>query len=251
MLEIRNPHSVLAALKTRPKDVNQIFISSKISEAGDDSWTEISHIAKTRGVPISQPQKISQHQSSGRHFGNYAIISAKSACDLKTLFQHQTPNASSSQHEIWIGLDCIQDPQNLGSIFRTAAFFGIRGIVMPLDRSAPLTATVYDVSAGGVEHVLFTIETNFRRALESAKEAGLWVLGTSEHARQNFDYFLTLDKGAPRRKWLLVLGNEEKGLRRLTLEACDMVGKIQSYGLGSSLNVAVTTAICLSKMITG
>ena len=144
---------------------------------------------------------------------------------------------------LWLALDAIQDPHNVGSIFRTAAFFGVRGVVMTADRAAPLSAVVYDVASGGVEAVPFAVETNLRRALEAAKAAGLWILGSSEHAERG------VDAVARDRPWLLVLGNEEGGLRRLTLETCDEVCRIAPGGDAvTSLNVAVAAGILIAAL---
>lgn len=143
---------------------------------------------------------------------------------------------------LWLALDTLQDPQNVGAIFRTAGFFGIRGIVLSRDRSAPLNGTVYDVSAGGVEAVPFCVVPNLSRALDQARKHGLWRLGTSERAKEPLESIL------PDRPWLVVLGNEEKGLRRLTLDNCDVVCGIPSRGAVTSLNVSVAAAVVISHL---
>ena len=151
---------------------------------------------------------------------------------------------------MWLALDQIQDPHNVGSIFRSAAFFGVRGILLTSDRAAPVAAVVHDTASGGVEQVPFAVEVNLARGLEQAKQAGLWVLGSSEHDGRAVD----LDRVPRDRDWLLVVGNEESGLRRLTLETCDDVCRIPSRGgpgsLGS-LNAAVAAAIMLAHLSEG
>ena len=125
---------------------------------------------------------------------------------------------------VWLALDSIQDPRNVGAIFRSAAFFGVRGVVMGEDRSASLTSVTYDTASGGLETVPFALETNLRRTLEVAKDVGLWVLGTADGAADSI-------ADVPRdRDWLVVVGNEERGLRRLTLEACDAICAIGPGG---------------------
>ena len=144
---------------------------------------------------------------------------------------------------LWLALDCLQDPQNLGAIFRAAAFFGVKGIVMTTERSAPMTATVYDIACGGVEEVPFVQTINLKQALDKAKEAGLWILGTSEHAKE------PLSKVGKDRPWLMVLGNEEKGMRRLTEESCDVLCSIPHAGTGvTSLNVSVAAGILIQHL---
>jgi 23S rRNA (guanosine2251-2'-O)-methyltransferase len=148
------------------------------------------------------------------------------------------------RYGLWLALDQIQDPHNVGAVFRTAAFFGIRGIVLTRDRSAPINATVYDVASGGMEHVPFSSLPNLSRAIEQAKEAGLWALGASEHAERD------VSEIPHDRPWLLVLGNEEKGLRRLTFENCDDVCRLSARGSVGSLNVSVAAGV-LMAILTG
>ena len=143
---------------------------------------------------------------------------------------------------MWLALDCLQDPHNVGAILRTAAFFGIQGVLMTVDRSAPLSATVYDVAAGGVEYIPISIQTNLARAFEIAKECGLWVLGSSEHADT------PLDEVPRDRPWLLVIGNEAKGIRRLTGDHCDTVCLIPRRGPLDSLNASVAAGILMATL---
>lgn len=150
--------------------------------------------------------------------------------------------ADEASSGLWLALDCLQDPHNVGAIFRTAAFFGVRGILLTKDRSAPMTPTVYDVAAGGVESVPFCQVPNLARAMETAKEAGLWLLGTSEHASSSY---ADVQRD---RAWLLVIGNEEKGLRRLTLDNCDVICGIPPQGDVTSLNASVAAAIMIARL---
>jgi 23S rRNA (guanosine2251-2'-O)-methyltransferase len=146
---------------------------------------------------------------------------------------------------LFLALDCLHDPHNVGAIFRTAAFFGVAGIVVTRDRSAPLNATVYDVASGGLEFVPFSVQTNLRRALDAAKEHGVWVLGTSERAETDYTA-VPLD-----RAWLLVVGNEESGMRRLTAEHCDMACRIPPQSTVTSLNVSVAAGILIARFAGG
>jgi 23S rRNA (guanosine2251-2'-O)-methyltransferase len=143
---------------------------------------------------------------------------------------------------LWLALDQLQDPHNVGAVFRTAAFFGVRGIVVTRDRSAPLSAAVYDVGSGGLEYVPFSVQTNLARAIEAAKQSGVWVLGTSERAGKDVSQ---IDRD---RRWLLVVGNEERGLRRLTLDHCDEVCRLTPRGPIGSLNVSVATGVLVAAL---
>ena len=108
-----------------------------------------------------------------------------------------------------------------------------------------MSGAVYDVASGGVEYVPFSVQTNLSRALDVAKDAGFWVLGTSEHAEKD------LNAIPADRPWLLVLGNEESGMRRLTRDKCDEVCRVVPRGAIASLNVSAAAAICIHHLQKG
>ena len=254
-LFIRNPHSILQTLKNRPKDVLEISLPR---EKQDDVWDDIEALAAKHKVRVLQggssssgPQnsrpsnKPSRHSGKpdqkfiGRESGHGALIKPKGGIPIETLFK----DVNESSRGVWLALDCLQDPQNLGAIFRSAAFFGVKGMIITTERSAPMTSTVYDISSGGVETIPFVNAINLKQALDKAKEAGLWILGTSEHSKN------PLHKIEKDRAWLVVMGNEEKGIRRLTEEACDMMCAIPPKGEGvTSLNVSVATGVLLAHL---
>lgn len=238
-LVLKNPHSVLAALKTRPGDVVDIRLpAGKPSPA----WAEVIELAKQHEVPIrtnlsEEPKRSNTDQKFERTGAAQATVRERTGLLIEEVFANAETNPG-----IWLALDCLQDPHNVGAIFRSASFFGIKGIVMTRDRSAPLTATVYDVAAGGLEYVPFGEPTNMARAMNIAKEAGVWLLGSSEHATQDV-------RQIPRdRSWLLILGNEELGLRRLTLDKCDQMCTLPPRGDVSSLNVSVAAGVMMAEL---
>ncbi|MAT16719.1 MAG: 23S rRNA (guanosine(2251)-2'-O)-methyltransferase RlmB [Planctomyces sp.] len=241
-LELKNPHSVLAALEQRPNAVSEICITSVSPSSG---WQEVADACARLGKPVFSRVKTVQKggrreksRQEGRAAANCAIMHEKNSVDLKTLYS----GADDGEPGLWLALDQVQDPQNVGAIFRSASFFGVRGIVMLKDNAASLTGTVYDTAAGGVEYVPHSLQANMKRTIEAAKEAGLWILGTSERAPGSFD------EVAFDRSWLVVLGNEEKGIRRLTEESCDVVCRLDSRGAVQSLNVSVAAAVIVSGL---
>ncbi len=230
-LILRNPHSILAALEARPQDVREVWVPSK-ALAG--SWSQVVRLAQDRRIGVRSGEEGARMGLAG------AKISEKEPISLEGLFQEARQRKNGKG--LWLALDSLQDPQNVGAIFRVAAFFEVQGILMTQERSASLTSTVYDVASGGVECVPFSIQTNLQRAFEKAKESGLWILGASEHATDDL-------KSIPRdRPWLLVIGNEEKGLRRLTGEACDVMCRISGTGKVGSLNAAVAAGILIHQL---
>jgi 23S rRNA (guanosine2251-2'-O)-methyltransferase len=191
---------------------------------------------------VDRPAASSRQAASpkeGRTGAGEALVKEHEGAALDELFAGVDPAATGG---LWLALDRIQDPHNVGAVFRTAAFFGVRGIVVTRDRSAPLSATVYDVASGGMEYVPFAVEANLARALDFAKERGVWTLGAAEEAPTDV-------ANIPRdRPWLLALGNEEEGLRRLTREKCDMLCRIPSRGRVGSLNVSVAAGVLMGAL---
>ncbi len=255
-LHIKNPHSILAAIEARPQDVLQVILPPNPR----DDWEKIGGLALKKGIKVLTGQSAPRESrdrdrgagkgrdrevpglraDAGRTSVAEAVIKEKAPIAVETLFEGAAERAGG--RGLWIALDSLQDPHNVGAIFRTASFFGVQGILLTQERSAPMSAAVYDVASGGVEDVPFAIQINLQRALEIAKKQGLWILGTSEHARQDFS---AIERDRP---WLLVLGNEEKGMRRLTQENCDMLCRIAPRGKVTSLNVSVAAGIFISKL---
>lgn len=241
-LTLRNPHSVLAILSTRHQDIFEIRVPPG---KPSDAWREIVNQAHARGIPVrtdlATTDLISRRrdQKTERQSIATALVREKEGLSLAELWSAEAP----APGQLWLALDCLQDPHNVGAIFRSAAFFGVRGIVLTKDRSAPMTGTVYDVASGGVEAMPFVQIPNLAAALKTAKEAGLWLLGSSEHATQDV-------AAIPRdRPWLLIIGNEEQGLRRLTLELCDETCSIPARGPVGSLNASVAAGVMISTLV--
>jgi 23S rRNA (guanosine2251-2'-O)-methyltransferase len=140
-------------------------------------------------------------------------------------------------------LDCIQDPHNLGACLRTADAAGVTCVVMPKDKSAPITETVLRVSCGGAENVPLVRVTNLARAMEKLKELGIWLVGTADEATQSlYDMDLKGPSG-------IVMGAEGEGMRRLTGEHCDFLVGIPMAGRVECLNVSVATGVCLFEAV--
>jgi 23S rRNA (guanosine2251-2'-O)-methyltransferase len=140
-------------------------------------------------------------------------------------------------------LDCVQDPHNLGAILRTADGAGVHAVIAPKDKAVGITETVRRISVGAADHVPFVQVTNLARTMEQLKEAGLWFVGTSDKAGKSL---FELDLKGP---LALVLGAEEKGMRRLTEENCDFLAKLPMAGKVECLNVSVATGICLFEAV--
>ncbi len=138
-----------------------------------------------------------------------------------------------------LALDLLQDPQNLGSLLRTAEAVGVHGVLLPKDRSVGASATVSRISSGAAEHLSLCAVTNLTRALAWYKERGIWVVGLDPAGETQFD--------APdyERPLAVVVGSEGKGLRPLVRRACDYCVHIPMTGKVASLNAAVAGSILL------
>lgn len=238
-LRLRNPHSVAAVLDTRPLDVLEIRVTGKF---GNNAWGQVIEEAKRLKIPVTRSEpSVSRGKGHDRDPGRRsatveATVKPRGSVPLGSFFKCDEPDG------LWLALDHVQDPHNVGAIFRAAAFWGVRGVLITKDQAAPMNDAVYDVASGGLEHVPVCVVNNLVRGLKTAKAADVWVLGASEHADKDVSH---VDRS---RRWLMVVGNEEKGLRRLTLQNCDVVVGMQPRGPITSLNVSVAVGSMLALL---
>ena len=143
-----------------------------------------------------------------------------------------------------LALDSVQDPQNVGSLLRTAEAVGVHGVIIPGRRSASITPAVSRASVGAVEHLLIANVTNLTRTLNALKAQNLWVVGVEGLAEaQEYD---TVDLAMP---LVLVLGSEGQGMGRLVSETCDILVRLPMRGQVTSLNVSVAGSIVLYRAL--
>ena len=135
-MDLYNPHSVFAALKNRPDDVLEIVLSE---HGGSTAWADVKTKALELGISLSEKKRTNENS---RREGSYAQVVEKKPISLELLMNKQ------EKQGFWIALDSLQDPNNVGSIFRTAAFFGSNGIIMTKNRASPMSSVVYDVASG-------------------------------------------------------------------------------------------------------
>tara|TARA_B000000460_G_C21491114_1_gene381621 strand:+ start:124 stop:705 length:582 start_codon:yes stop_codon:yes gene_type:complete len=141
-------------------------------------------------------------------------------------------------------LDGVQDPHNLGACLRTADGAGVDAVIAPRNRAVGMTETVARISCGASESVPFIQVTNIVRTLKELQKSGVRVVGTADGAESSSLYEVDF-KGAI----ALVMGAEEKGLRRLTRETCDLVVSLPMMGKVDCLNVSVATGVCLYEAL--
>lgn len=140
-------------------------------------------------------------------------------------------------------LDCIEDPHNLGACLRTANAAGVDIVIAPKDRSAGLTPVAYKAASGASDTLPFIQVTNLATTIKLLKKRNIWIFGAAGEASQSL---YETDLAIP---MAFVLGNEGKGLRRLTKQECDILVHIPMAGSVSSLNVSVSAGVCLFEAV--
>jgi 23S rRNA (guanosine2251-2'-O)-methyltransferase len=232
-------NAVREALVAGRRQIRRVLLAeSAVDKAILD---DIQSLCRQRGVPLVRAQRdeLDRLAQDVRHQGVVAEASPypyASVDDLLALAHER------GEPPFLLALDLLQDPQNVGSLLRTAEAVGVHGIVLPERRSVEITPAVSRASAGAVEHLRVALVTNLVRALGELKEAGVWVVGVEDTTAAQ-DY-ATADLDRP---LVLVLGGEGEGMRRLVLEACDLVLRIPMRGRINSLNVAVAGSLLLYR----
>ena len=228
-------HSVLAALNSK-KPINRIWCTSEIFSS--EKFFLLLRELKSKGVLIEEVSwsRLSQLTSGAVHQGVALQTASSQTLSLDKLIDR---SKSMSMNPIFVVLDGITDPHNLGAIIRSAEAFGCKGIIIPQRRSAGLTGTVAKVAAGALEHIPVSRVVNLNRAIDELKKNGFLILGLSGDGQVSISEF---DQKSP---LVVVVGSENKGISLLTQKKCDYLLKIPLKGKTSSLNASVAAAISL------
>jgi 23S rRNA (guanosine2251-2'-O)-methyltransferase len=161
----------------------------------------------------------------------------RSDSELPALVEAAGPEA------LFLILDGVTDPHNLGACLRSAEAAGVTAVIVPKDKAVGITSTVRRASAGAADRVPFFAATNLARTLKVLKDAGVWLTGFAGDGPQS------LYKCDFRGPVAIVVGSEGEGMRRLTREACDFVANIPMRGSVESLNVSVATGVILFEVL--
>jgi 23S rRNA (guanosine2251-2'-O)-methyltransferase len=196
----------------------------------------ILELAKQRKVPVERVPRqvldnlIPQHQGVVLEAGHYPYM------DISDILE----NAKTKNEPLFVLLlDSMQDPQNFGTLLRTAEAVGIHGIVLPLARTVEVTPAVVNASSGASEHLLIT-QSNLVQAIEILKQAGAWVVGLDESPHSQTPDKVRLDGGLA-----VVVGSEGEGIRQLVRQKCDFMLRLPMRGQIESLNASVAGSIVL------
>jgi 23S rRNA (guanosine2251-2'-O)-methyltransferase len=234
-------HKILMAVEARP----------------DVRLEKIRRLARQSGIPLISVdrRKLDKMvsflpETEKKHQGVVAQINQISPLELDELLhlldqerQRLAQGESPPRNELLIILDGIEDPHNLGAIMRVAEAAGARALILPVRRSAGVTASVAKSSAGASAILPVVNVQNLVRAIERLKEANFWIVGMSGDAKQSFF------QGDLKRPLAVVIGNEGHGLTRLVSEHCDFRLRIPMLGQTASLNASVAAGIILYEFV--
>jgi 23S rRNA (guanosine2251-2'-O)-methyltransferase len=217
---------LVQANKKNSPDVNEIL---ELSEKSD-----IHH----EFVPKSTLDK---HTENANHQGIVLQMKIHAAGNVSDLDEILTNIKSSLP--LFLILDGIQDPHNLGACIRTANAAGVDAVIIPKDKSVSVTSAVIKVACGGVENTPVITVTNLSRTINRLQDAGVWILGADDKADKSI-YEIELNIPLA-----IILGAEGKGMRLNTRKNCDYLASIPMHGIVESLNVSVATGICLYEAL--
>jgi 23S rRNA (guanosine2251-2'-O)-methyltransferase len=147
------------------------------------------------------------------------------------------------ENKLFVMLDSLEDPHNLGAILRSSDAFGVDGIILPKNRSVQLNNTVAKVSTGAIEYVDVIGVTNLTQTIKKLKDNGFWIVGTDAATEQTI-HDINVDTDI-----CLVIGSEGKGISRLVRENCDYTVKIPMVGHVNSLNASVSAALTIYEIV--
>jgi 23S rRNA (guanosine2251-2'-O)-methyltransferase len=233
-------HAVIARLERRPETVVEIYASE---DRDDARMARLNDAATRAGIDISRvdPSRLKALAQSDEHQGVVALVeSVDTAAQFDDILKASLARAEAGgAPPLFLLLDQVQDPHNLGACIRSADAFGADAVVVPKHGSASLSAVAMKAASGATETTPVCEVTNLAQCIDTLKAAGVWVLGAEMETEATL--FNTRLDGAL--AW--VLGNEGKGLRRLTREKCDALVAIPMQGEVESLNVSNATAVCL------
>ncbi len=232
-------HTVRAALEYTPEKITRAWMDE---HRQDLRIREIAQRIAAAGIPLKTVSRkfLDSMLDERKHQGVVIEIRLPAEKNETDLFD---TIGTSNANPLFLVLDQVQDPYNLGACLRTAEVVGVQGVVVPKDNAAGITPTVCKVASGAAELVPIYRVTNLARTLQKMKETGLWIIGAGAQDGQNV---FTTDLRGP---LALVIGAEGHGLRRLTRDQCDLLVNLPMAGKVESLNLSVAAGVLLFEAV--
>ncbi|ETO40267.1 TrmH family tRNA, rRNA methyltransferase YacO [Fructilactobacillus florum 8D] len=235
---IMGRHPVVAALQNQEQSINKLFLQSGLHQQ-DATLRQIVQLAKKRQLVVSMVPKSKLDQLTN-HQNHQGVVLAVAAFRYATLDDLFARAAALHEPPLFLLLDSIDDPHNLGSMLRTADAAGFHGIIIPKHRAVGLTATVAKTAAGAIERVPVARVTNLVQTVKELKERGVWVFGTD---LSGTDYRHWDAKGAS----ALIIGSEGSGMAPLLKKQVDEMLTIPMIGKIQSLNASVAAGLVMYR----
>jgi 23S rRNA (guanosine2251-2'-O)-methyltransferase len=228
----RNP--VYEALEAQRRHFFRLRVATGSEEKG--RLQEVLQRVRKLNLPVDRVPRHVLDTLGDHHQGLALEASVYPYSDLTAILER----ARQRQEPLFVlVLDLIQDPQNLGSLMRSAEAWGIHGVVLPLRQAAVVTPAVVHASAGACEHLLVA-QVNLAQAISILKEAGAWVVGLEFGSDS-----VPIPQAPLAGPLALVVGSEGEGLRSLTRKSCDVLAALPMQGRVQSLNASVAGSLAL------
>jgi 23S rRNA (guanosine2251-2'-O)-methyltransferase len=232
-------HPVLEALKAKRPILQKIAVAEG---RGGPPLRAVRQLAQEKKIPLQvYPRQVLDRWARTEH--HQGVIGWRAQSPYTPLEDFWSSIRSGPRPALVLILDGIEDPQNFGSLIRTAEACGGQGILIPKDRAVGVTPAVIKASAGAAAHIPLVRVTNLANTLEDLKKEGFWIVGADARGEKSL-YEMSFDMNVG-----LVIGSEGKGIRPLILKKCDFRVSIPMKGKTSSLNAAVAGAIILFEIL--
>lgn len=229
-------HAVEKFIKQSP---HLIYVLSVIKGKLNSRQQALVDAAKAAGLAVQFEPKSYFNKLEGNHQGVAAQVAHRPDLTEKALPEILAHSASP----LFLFLDEVQDPHNLGAILRTADAVGVDAVIIPKHNSVGVNATVRKVACGAAESVKLVVVNNLVRTLDTLKKEGMWMIGLDGKTEQTIYQMDFKDPVG------IVMGAEGTGLRKLTRQVCDHIAAIPMLGSVESLNVSVATGVVLYEAL--
>lgn len=230
-------NAVREALRANRRGLKRMLVASGAQQIG--TLADAMALANQQQVPVDMVDKrvLEQKLHGLNHQGVALECGEYPYSDIDTML---AVAKDRNEMPFLLMLDHLQDPQNLGTLLRTAEIVGVHGVILPGRRAAEITPAVVNASSGAVEHLHIAVVSNLSQSIERLQKNGVWVVGVEDDAQAKEYDEADLDMPLA-----LVLGSEGTGMARLTRERCDFLIKLPQRGHINSLNVAVAGSVVL------
>lgn len=229
---IYSRNAVYEVLVAKRRQVFSIEIAEGVQEKG--KLVEILNLAKEQKIKVNRVPRTKLDKIHQNNQGIVAEVGEYPYSDVIEILDN-----SKEELPFILILDSLQDPQNFGTLIRTAEAVGVHGIIIPLARSVEVTPAVVNASSGASEHMLIA-KSNLSQAIDALKDNEVWVVGLDQSGME-----IESNSRHVRGALGLVVGSEGEGLHELTRKKCDIVLKLPMRGKIESLNAAVAGSVAL------